>query len=370
LQEYWREEHRNAGYEEVKTPTILNRHLWEQSGHWKLYKENMYITKVDEMDYAIKPMNCPGGMLIYKTRVHSYKEMPMRVGELGYVHRHELSGVLKGLLRVRAFTQDDAHIFCTPEQLEGEIIGVIKLIQKMFGTIGFNDYKFTLSIRSEKKKDKYLGDDKGWELAQNSIIGALNKLKIEYEIMPGEAKFYGPSLDVQVRDALKRDWQCSTIQLDFNLPERFDITYDGEDGKKHKPFILHRVIYGSLERFIAVLLEHYAGKLPLWLSPVQVSIMTVADRFQKYADKVKQKLEENGIRAEEDYRAESISKKVRDAQVKKIPLIVNIGEKEETAGTVAVRTLDGKVKFGIKLEDFAEKVRKNIEDRKITVDFV
>ncbi|MDO8741499.1 MAG: threonine--tRNA ligase [Candidatus Woesearchaeota archaeon] len=368
LIDYWREEHRKAGYIEVSTPTMLNRVLWEKSGHWKLYQDMMYTTRIDDQDYAIKPMNCPGGMLIYKTKVHSYREMPLRVGELGHVHRHELSGVLHGLFRVRAFTQDDAHIFCIPEQLEDEIINVISLIKKMLAVFGFEKYFFTLSVRSEEKKDKYLGDDTGWKKAEDSLKSALNKLKIPFNTLAGEAKFYGPSLDVQIADALGRRWQCSTIQVDFNLPERFDITYEGKDGKQHRPFILHRVVYGSLERFIGVLIEHFAGRFPLWISPSQIIILTVADRFNDYALELKKKFEEHGLRADIDLRAESIPKKVRDAQVQQIPLIITVGEREIRDKTISVRTLDGKL-ADLKVEDFIKKVKENIEKKEISVKF-
>lgn len=368
LIDYWRKEHRKAGYIEVNTPTMLNRVLWERSGHWKLYQDMMYTTKIDEQDYAIKPMNCPGGMLIYKTKVHSYREMPLRVGELGHVHRHELSGVLHGLFRVRAFTQDDAHIFCTPEQLEDEIINVISLIRKMLAVFGFEKYFFTLSVRSEEKKDKYIGDDAGWKKAEDSLKNALNKLKIPFDTFAGEAKFYGPSLDVQIADALGRRWQCSTIQVDFNFPERLDITYEGKDGKQHRPFILHRVVYGSLERFIGVLIEHFAGRFPLWISPSQIIILTVADRFNDYALELKKKFEENNLRVEIDLRAESIPKKVRDAQVQQIPLIITVGEREVKDKTIAVRTLDGKL-ADLKIEDFIKKVKENIEKKEISVKF-
>lgn len=363
LIKYWREEHKKAGYTEISTPTILNKQLWETSGHWKLYKEFMYTTKVENSDFAIKPMNCPGGMLIYKTKLHSYKELPLRVGEIGLVHRHELSGVLNGLFRVRAFTQDDAHIFCTEEQLESEIINYVKLTKKMLKTCGFKNYRFAISVREPKKSSKYLGTTKGWKAAEKSIAKALKKLKIDYEILEGEAKFYGPSLDILIRDALNREWQCGTIQVDFNLPERFNITYEDKDGKRNKPFILHRVVYGSLERFIGVLIEHYAGALPLWLSPIQVIILTISDKHKKFAEKIKEKLEENNIRVQLDDRAESVGKKVREAQIQKIPAILAVGDKEVKSKTLAVRTLDGKVKLGMKVDSFIKRITKLIQDR-------
>ena len=364
LIDFWRKEHYARDYLEISTPTILGRELWEQSGHWDLYKENMYTTKIDNKDFAVKPMNCPGGMLVFKESVHSYKELPLRIGELGYVHRHELSGVLSGLFRVRAFTQDDAHIFCTPEQLETEIVDIIKLIQDMFSVFGFKGYKFTLSIRGEKKKDKYLGSDEEWNWAQNSILKALKKLNIESEMMEGEAKFYGPSLDVQISDALGREWQCSTIQLDFNLPKRFNITYEGNDSQKHTPFILHRVVYGSLERFIGVLVEHYAGRFPLWLSPSQVKILSVADRHKDYANSLKSNLKSNGFIVEIDDRAETIPKKVRDAQLEQFNYILVVGDKEVADNTVTVRTREGNVEGAQKIDVFLKRIQQEVNEKK------
>jgi len=360
---FWRFKHRQRGYLEVKTPIILCRDLWERSGHWNLYKENMYSTKIDDIDYVIKPMNCPGGILIYKEGKHSYRELPLRVGELGLVHRHELSGVLNGLFRVRTFTQDDAHVFCTPEQLEGEIIDIVKLIQEMFSVFGFQDYKFTLSIRSEKKKDKYLGTDKEWDWAQNAILAALKRLNLKSELVAGEAKFYGPSLDVQIKDALGREWQCSTIQLDFNLPKRFDITYVGPDAKEHTPYMLHRVIYGSLERFLGVLVEHYAGAFPLWLSPVQATVIPISEKFNDYAQKVKAELSQSNIRVQLDDSSESLGKRIRNAEKQKAPYILVVGEKEEKDKTVAVRKR-GQGDLGAqKLEKFIGQIRKEIEEK-------
>lgn len=362
---FWREEHRKAGYVEIMTPTMLRKFLWEQSGHWNNYKENMYTTKIDNDEYAIKPMNCPGGMLIYKTNVHSYKELPLRVGELGHVHRHELSGVLNGLFRVRAFTQDDAHIFCSEEQLENEILNVLALIKEMLGKIGFTNYEYTLSVRSEKKKDKYLGTDEGWNYAETAIKNAMKKIGAPFSIEEGEAKFYGPSLDVQIKDALGRKWQCSTIQVDFNLPERFDITYEGKDGKKHRPIMLHRVVYGSLERFMGILIEHYAGKFPLWLNPNQVIILPVADRFAEYASEVAKSLTEAGIRCEVDARTESISRKVRDAELQRYNYILVVGEKEIGDKTVTVRTRENQVEGMTSYEEFKARVVKEINEKKL-----
>lgn len=363
LIKYWREEHQKAGYIEISTPTILRKSLWETSGHWKLYKEFMYTTKIEEKDFAIKPMNCPGGLLVYKEKLHSYKELPLRIGELGFVHRHELSGVLNGLFRVRAFTQDDAHIFCTESQLESEVVSYIKLTKKMLKTCGFVNYRFAISVRDPKNKSKYLGSDKGWNAAQQALANALKKLKIDYEIKEGEAKFYGPSLDILIQDSLKREWQCGTIQVDFNQPERFDITYEDKTSKKQRPFVLHRVVYGSLERFIGVLIEHFAGALPLWLSPVQVLILTVSDKHKAFADKIKEQLEKENIRVRLDDRSESVSKKIRESQLLKIPAAITIGDKEVKSKTLAVRTLDGKVKLGIKLDKFIENIKKLIETR-------
>lgn len=364
LIEYWREEHKKEGYTEVETPMILNRDLWEQSGHWDLFKENMYTTKIDGEDFAVKPMNCPGSMLLYKEKYHSYRELPLRVAELGLVHRHELSGVLNGLFRVRVFTQDDAHIFCSETQLQDEIKRIVKLIQRMFATFGFKEYEFTLSVRSKNKKDKYLGTDKGWKAAESSLKKALNSMNLKFSVEEGEAKFYGPSLDVQIKDTLGRKWQCSTIQVDFNLAERFDITYEGKDGKKHKPFILHRVVYGSLERFIGILIEHYAGKFPLWLSPVQVKILSVADRFNKYAEEIKKKYEEASIKVEVDDRTESISKKVREAQLAKINYILVVGEKEIKDKTVTVRSRNNKIIGTFKYGKFLEQLLKEIKEKR------
>jgi threonyl-tRNA synthetase len=322
----------------------------------------MYITKIDDREFAVKPMNCPGGMLVYKENMHSYKELPLRIGELGHVHRHELSGVLNGLFRVRTFTQDDAHIFCTEEQLESEIIDIMKLIKEMYAAFGFKKYKFTLSVRSEKKKDKYMGTDEQWKWAEQAILKALNKQKVKAEIMEGEAKFYGPSLDVQIEDALGREWQCSTVQLDFNLPSRFDIAYEGKDGKKHTPYVLHRVIYGSLERFLGILIENYAGKFPLWLSPTQVKIITVSDKNTPFAKEVEKLLKSSDIRAELDEKAESIGKKVREAEIHDKPYyIVTIGDKEVQNKSLAVRSRDGKLKFGVKPEDFLNQLKEEIK---------
>jgi len=364
LIDFWREKHKERNYLEIKTPIILSRNLWETSGHWDLYKENMYTTKIDDMDYAIKPMNCPGGMLIYNETKHSYRELPLRVGELGLVHRHELSGVLNGLFRVRTFTQDDAHVFCTPEQLEGEIIDIVKLIQEMFGVFGFTEYKFTLSIRGAKKKEKYLGTDKEWDWAQNAILGALKKLKIKSEMMEGEAKFYGPSLDVQIKDALGREWQCSTIQLDFNLAKRFDITYVGEDSKDHTPYILHRVVYGSLERFFGILVEHYAGAFPLWISPTQAAVIPVGADYVKDSQKIADEMKEKGIRVSVDDANETVGNKIRKAVKEKIPYLIVIGEKELKSKKLPVRKRGSDKVTDMGKDEFVKKLIKEIQEKK------
>jgi threonyl-tRNA synthetase len=291
LKEFWRQEHKKAGYVEVQTPMILNKQLWEQSGHWDHYKENMYFTKIDNQDFAVKPMNCPGGMLVYKSTVHSYRDFPLRVGEMGLVHRHELSGVISGLFRVRAFTQDDAHIFMEKSQIQSEIINVIELVDRFYKIFGF-EYHVELST----KPDKAMGDPKVWEIAEKALEEALKKKKMNYKINPGDGAFYGPKIDFHIKDCLGRTWQCATIQLDFSMPEKFDLTYEGKDGKKHRPVMIHRVVYGSIDRFFGILIEHFAGKFPLWLAPEQIRVITVADRFNKYAEKIVDQLNEQGLR--------------------------------------------------------------------------
>lgn len=359
LIELWRKEHERAGYVEIKTPIILSRSLWETSGHWQNYMENMYTTNIDGEDFAIKPMNCPGGMLMYKEDVHSYKELPLRVGEVGLVHRHELSGVLSGLMRVRQFHQDDAHIFMTQEQISEEILGVINLADKFYQIFGL-DYHLELSTRPEKS----IGTDEQWEKATAGLKEALEKSGKGYIINEGDGAFYGPKIDIHLKDALGRTWQCGTIQLDMSLPERFDLTYVGEDGQNtHRPVMIHRVIYGSLERFIGILIEHFAGKFPLWLNPVQVKVLTVAERFNEYAQSVRDYLRENDIRVEMDMRAESIPKKVRDAQREKVNYILVLGEKEAENKTVNVRTRDNEVKGEIKTEEFVRELTEEIENK-------
>ena len=354
---FWREKHK-GDYEEVSTPPILSKTLWETSGHWENYQDNMYFTKIDNQDFAIKPMNCPGGILIYKHDLHSYRELPLRVAELGLVHRHELSGVLNGLFRVRNFTQDDAHIYCAEDQIEKEIDKVILLVMDMYKTFGFNKYEFEIST----KPKKYVGSDRDWSKAINVLKNVLKKRKIKFDIDEGAGVFYGPKIDIKIKDSLGRKWQCATIQYDFNLPKRFDLTYEGKDGKKHRPLMIHRVIYGSLERFIGILIEHYAGHLPLWLSPIQVKIVTVNDHCIKFAEDIANKLKESSIRVELDDRSESIGKKVRDAQLLKIPIIITVGEKEVKEKTIAVRE-DGKVNFGVDISNFIDKTAKKIRER-------
>lgn len=359
LLDFWRKEHAKAGYKEVKTPIILNRDLWETSGHWENYRENMYTTKIDGEDFAIKPMNCPGGMLMYKEYPHSYKELPLRVGEVGLVHRHEMSGTLNGLFRVRQFHQDDAHIFMTPEQIKDEILGVLNLAKRFYEVFGLG-YHLELSTRPEKS----VGSDEQWEMATNGLRDALDATGEEYVINEGDGAFYGPKIDIHLKDAIGRTWQCGTIQLDMSLPERFDLTYTGDDGEnKHRPVMIHRVIYGSLERFIGILIEHYAGKFPLWLSPVQVKILTVADKFNDYAKGVEAELLQAGFRVEADFRSESISKKVREAQLAQNNYILVIGEKEQENKTINVRTRDNEVHGEKQVVDLIAEMNEEIENK-------
>ena len=332
LIDYWREIHREAGYQEISTPMILSRSLWERSGHWAHYKENMYTTVIDEEDYAIKPMNCPGGMLVYKTKPRSYRDLPLRVGELGLVHRHELSGALHGLMRVRCFTQDDAHIFMTRDQIKEEIKGVVALIDKVYGTFGF-PYKIELSTMPED----HMGELADWERATDALRGAITELGYAYEVNEGDGAFYGPKLDFHLQDCLGRTWQCGTIQLDFQLPERFELEYTGADGQKHRPIMIHRVVFGSIERFIGILIEHFAGAFPLWLAPEQVRILPISERHHEKAREIYQQLFNAGMRVEIDERSEKIGYKIREAQLQKIPYMLIIGDKEAESGTVSVR---------------------------------
>ena len=358
LEDFWRKEHTLAGYEEVKTPMILNQELWHRSGHWDHYKDNMYVVKIDNEDYAIKPMNCPGGMLVYKRKPHSYRDLPERMAELGLVHRHELSGALHGLMRVRCFTQDDAHIFMTPDQIEEEIEGVVRLIDKFYKVFGFK-YKLELSTRPENS----MGTDEQWETATNALKRALNVLGKDYEINEGYGAFYGPKIDFHLEDSIGRTWQCGTIQLDFQMPERFDLTYVGQDGEKHRPVMIHRVVFGSIERFIAILTEHYAGAFPLWLAPVQVKIVPISEVQADYAHQVCEKLVNMGIRAEVDDRNEKMGYRIREAQLQKIPYMLVLGEKEKQCGTVAVRNRK-KGDLGVmSFDDLANKLLKEIAEK-------
>ena len=333
LLDYWRELHKRCGYQEVSTPIILSRHLWETSGHWDHYKENMYTTVIDDEDFAIKPMNCPGGMLVYKAEPRSYKDLPLRVGELGLVHRHEKSGQLHGLMRVRCFTQDDAHIFMMPEQIRDEIKGVAALIDEVYSLFGFK-YHVELSTRP----DNSMGSDEDWELATEGLRGALDDLGLDYVVNEGDGAFYGPKIDFHLTDSIGRTWQCGTIQLDMQLPQRFELEYTGADGEKHRPIMIHRVAFGSIERFIGILIEHFAGAFPTWLAPVQVKVLPISDKYMDYAQKVQDTLYNAGIRSEIDSRAEKIGYKIREAQMQKIPYMLVVGAKEEEAGVVSVRS--------------------------------
>ena len=358
LMKYWREGHREAGYVEIETPIILSRHLWETSGHWFHYKENMYTVQIDEEDFAIKPMNCPGGMLTYKTKMRSYRDFPIRMGEVGRVHRHELSGALHGLMRVRAFTQDDAHIFMLPEQIKDEIKGVAMLIDKVYKQFGFS-YHVELSTRPES----FLGEISMWDEAEAALKAALEELGLDYRLNEGDGAFYGPKIDFHLRDCIGRTWQCGTIQLDYQLPQRFDLTYTGKDGEKHRPIMIHRVAFGSIERFIGILIEHYAGKFPVWLSPVQAKILPISDKFMDYADDLYKKLFDAGIRVAIDDRAEKIGYKIREAQLEKVPYMIIVGEKEANEGNVSVRSRDGGELGSLSVEEFVEKLVAEAKDR-------
>ena len=337
---------------------ILNRHLWETSGHWFHYKQNMYTTLIDGEDYAIKPMNCPGGMLVYKSEPHSYRDLPLRVGELGVVHRHELSGALHGLFRVRCFTQDDAHIFMTWDQMKDEIKNVVRLFDEVYSLFEL-PYEIELSTMPED----HMGDEKDWEFAQETLKEAITEMGKSYVINEGDGAFYGPKLDFHLQDSLGRTWQCGTIQLDMQLPERFELEYTGADGEKHRPVMIHRVVFGSIERFIGVITEHYAGAFPVWLSPVQVKVMPITDRTADYAKEVARKLDELGVRVETDLRNEKIGYKIREAQMQKIPYMLVVGDREAEAGAVAVRTRAGVDMGAMPFEDFAAKITQEIKDR-------
>lgn len=358
LMKYWEEIHREDRYVEIETPIILNRSLWETSGHWFHYKENMYTVKIDEEDYAIKPMNCPGAMIFYKSQLHSYRDFPMRVAERGRVHRHELSGALHGLMRVRAFTQDDAHIFMLPEQIREEIKGVIKLIDKVYTKFGFS-YHVELSTRPEDS----MGTDEEWAVAEDGLRGALEELGMDYIVNEGDGAFYGPKIDFHLKDCIGRTWQCGTIQLDMQLPQRFDATYVGKDGEKHRPVMIHRVCLGSIERFIGILIENYAGKFPVWLAPCQVKVISVSDKYNDYANEVMAKLFDQGIRVELDSRTEKVGFKIREAQLEKIPYMIVVGEKESSEKNIAVRSRDEGELGSMQIDEFISKIDKQIEER-------
>jgi len=357
LENFWREEHIRAGYEEIKTPLILNEDLWHRSGHWEHYKENMYFTRIDEGDYAIKPMNCPGSILVYKSKMYSYRDLPLRWGELGLVHRHELSGALHGLMRVRSFTQDDAHLFVLPSQIKEELIGVINLADHIYNVFGFK-YHVELSTRPENS----MGTEEQWETATNGLIEALKEKEIDYILNEGDGAFYGPKIDFHLEDAIGRTWQCGTIQLDFQMPEKFDMTYVDKDNEKKRPVMLHRTIYGSMERFMGILIEHYAGKFPLWLAPVQAIVLPISDKFNDYALEIKKSMEDKGIRAEIDTRAEKIGYKIREAQLQQIPYMFVVGEKEVEEATVSVRKRDkgdlGQIAVGDLIGQLLEEIDK------------
>ena len=356
LVDYWRKIHTEAGYAEISTPMILNRHLWETSGHWDHYKENMYTTRIDDTDFAIKPMNCPGGMLVYKSEPHSYRDLPLRLAELGLVHRHEKSGELHGLMRVRCFTQDDAHIFMTKEQITDEIKGVVKLIDKVYSFFGFK-YHVELSTRPENS----IGSDEDWDIAINGLKTALEELDLAYVINEGDGAFYGPKIDFHLEDSIGRTWQCGTIQLDFQLPMRFEAEYTGADGQKHQPIMIHRVVFGSIERFLGILIEHYAGKFPTWLAPVQVKLLPITDRNNEYTDALAEELRKHGIRYEDDKRQEKIGYKIREAQLAKVPYMVIIGDQEMANGTVAVRRRDQSVNTTMTIDEFVSMLVNEID---------
>ena len=359
LIDYWRKLHNEAGYVEIETPIMLNKELWIRSGHWDHYKENMYTSMIDNKEFALKPMNCPGGMLVYKSEGHSYRDLPLRVGELGRVHRHEISGALHGLMRVRAFTQDDAHIFMLPEQIKSEILGVIKLIDEVYDTLGFK-YNVELSTRPEDS----MGSDEEWNMAERSLKEALDEGGLDYKINEGDGAFYGPKIDFHIEDSLGRSWQCGTIQLDFQLPQRFELEYIGSDGGKHRPIVIHRVIFGSIERFIGILIEHFAGKFPVWLSPIQVKVLPISDSFMEYGHEVIDKLRKYGIRCEIDNRSEKIGYKIREARNERVPYMIIVGEKEKNYGNISLRSRDMGEEGSTSLEEFITRVLKEDQEKK------
>ena len=358
LENFWKEEHAKRGYSEIKTPIILNESLWHQSGHWDHYQDNMYFTNIDEGNYAIKPMNCPGSILVYNSKRYSYRDLPLRWGELGLVHRHELSGALHGLMRVRSFTQDDAHLFVLPTQVKDELVGIIDLADYMYSVFGFK-YHIELSTRPENS----MGTEEQWEIATNGLIEALKEKEIDYIINEGDGAFYGPKIDFQLEDAIGRTWQCGTIQLDFQMPERFDITYVDRDNEKKRPVMIHRTIFGSMERFMGILIEHYAGKFPLWLAPVQATILPISDKFNDYAYELMDEMMEIGIRVEVDDRAEKIGYKIREAQLQQIPYMLVVGEKEVQDKLVSVRSRDNGDQGQMTIDDFTNKAIEEIETK-------
>ena len=360
LLDYWRQCHKRYGYVEIATPIILNQELWHRSGHWDHYKDNMYTTVIDGEDYAVKPMNCPGGMLVYKNEPHSYRDLPLRMAELGLVHRHEMSGALHGLFRVRCFTQDDAHIFMTPAQMKDEIKNVVKLFDEMYSTFGLT-YQIELSTMPED----HMGDEKDWQFAEATLQAAIEEMGKEFVINAGDGAFYGPKLDFHLADSLGRTWQCGTIQLDFQMPERFDLEYVGEDGEKHRPVMIHRALLGSIERFIGVITEHFAGAFPAWLSPVQVKILPVTDRASGYADEVQQKLDALGFRAEVDHRSEKIGKKIREATLEKVPYMLVVGDRDMENGTVSPRHRTGEDLGAMSFDNFAALLKEEVETKVI-----
>ena len=358
LLEYWRACHKRYGYVEIATPIILNQDLWHRSGHWDHYKDNMYTTVIDGEDYAIKPMNCPGGMLVYKNEPHSYRDLPLRMAELGLVHRHEMSGALHGLFRVRCCTQDDAHIFMTPDQMKDEIKGVVKIFDEIYSTFGLT-YQIELSTMPED----HMGDEKIWHFAEETLQAAIQEMGKDFILNPGDGAFYGPKLDFHLADSLGRTWQCGTIQLDFQMPERFDLEYVGEDGEKHRPVMIHRALLGSIERFIGVITEHFAGAFPVWLSPVQVKVLPVTDRAAEYADQVAAQLTENGFRVEVDHRNEKIGKKIREAQLEKTPYMLVVGDRDMENGTVSPRHRAAGDLGAMSLADFQAKLRREVDEK-------
>ena len=358
LLNYWREIHFPEGYKEISTPLILNKHLWEMSGHWDHYKDNMYTTTIDDEPYCIKPMNCPGSTIVFASESRSYRDLPLRLGEFGIVHRHERSGTLHGLFRVRCFTQDDSHLYVTPEQIESEITNVVRIIDKVYKQFGFK-YHVELSTRPEDS----MGSDEDWENATNGLVHALEAIGLPYVVNEGDGAFYGPKIDFHLEDSIGRTWQCGTIQLDFQLPQRFEAEYTGEDGQKHRPIMIHRVVFGSIERFIGILIEHYAGKFPVWLSPVQVKILPVSDKSMDYAKEVEKVLRDKGLRVETDARNEKIGYKIREAQLEKLPYMLIIGDKEKEEGTVSVRMREKGDIGAMSLSDFAAKVKKENDEK-------